>query len=122
MSNPIESMLEQTFAKAAQREIRELVEELQLLDRWPAAAEYLEFVMRERDPRFYYTSRERLKLRLQGTDIPSAYCELPLVDNEIRKGNKIATIQWVRQKTGMGLKEAKDFVEKRAGQIGYTWR
>ena len=121
MSTEIEIMLDQSHARAAEKEIRELVEELRVLDRWPAAAEYLEFVMGERDPRFYYTSRERLKLRLQGMEITSAYWELPLADNEIRKGNKVAAIKWVRQKTGMGLKEAKDFVENRAGQIGFHW-
>ena len=108
-------------ARAARREMEQILEELKILDRFPAAVEYLDYVMRERDPRFFYTARERMKMRLSGHSVTTAYCELPLLDEEIRKGYKMGAIKWLRGTVAMDLKEAKDFVEARAQQIGFTW-
>ena len=36
----------------------------------------------------------------------------PAVLDQLRRGNKIAAIKQYREETGVGLKEAKDFVER----------
>lgn len=43
---------------------------------------------------------------------------IPEVDDAIRAGNLIQAIKAWRQRTGVGLKEAKDAVELRARSIG----
>ena len=62
---------------------------------------------------------EMLERQRLATPAPSAD-QLPvLADPEVRaalvQGNKIAAIKLVRERTGLGLKEAKDLVEREPG-------
>jgi ribosomal protein L7/L12/predicted RNA-binding Zn-ribbon protein involved in translation (DUF1610 family) len=54
--------------------------------------------------------------RIKGTatSIPSLKVEdedIRVIENELRLGNKIAAIKYIKGKTGMGLRESKDFID-----------
>lgn len=92
-----------------------------LEEQYPALVEYLAYASEKIRPDCFFSSRERVHLRLQGFDLNQSYTELPILDRKIQIDNKINSIKWLSQETGWDLKTAKDFVELRARQIGHEW-
>lgn len=105
--------------KEAVKELMQIMEELEIADRFPAAIEYMSHVMKELDPAEFYTAREQVMLKLKtGISMACPFYQFHEVDRHIHAGDKIAAIKKYRAVTGSGLKESKDAVEARMTKLG----
>lgn len=99
--------LENFEGKQAAQEIKSLLTEIN--DKYPGAVEYINECLLQVPINRFYTKKERMYAQLKGI----ALHVWDKVDDLLIDHKFVLAVKTFRRETGIGLKESKDFVEKR---------
>ena len=102
--------------KEAHAQLQKLVADDEFASKYPAIIEYLTEADDILPISFFVTAKEKMIAKLAG----SLVGDMREVDRHIRANQKIVAIKAYRQIFGVGLKEAKDGVERRMAQLTLT--